>query len=78
MEEEVSLYSLEEISGIERKRRSVVFTCTLLEMFVSPRSLQTEHQRVSRNIPSKETGHETHSMVLCTELNPHQIHMLTS
>ena len=61
MEEEVSLCSLEEISGVEQKRRSVAFPCALLEMFVSPRGLNT---RVSRNIHSKETGHETNSMVL--------------
>ena len=41
MEEEVSLCSLEGISGVEWKRRSVAFPCTLLEMFVSPRGLNT-------------------------------------
>ena len=41
MEEGVSLHSLEGISGVERERRSVAFPCILLEMFVSPRGLNT-------------------------------------
>ena len=65
MEEEVSLCSLEEISGVEQKRRSVAFPCALLEMFVSPRGLNT--REIQEIFPAKKQ--DMKQIPWCYELN---------